>query len=149
MKPIHDMKNRVLAYSFAAFVVGSLSLALSVNASNDAVVQTTGNVTYVSGGVGTESIDRLNALAADFNLKLVFARTSGEYVSGVRVVIADAQGKTLLEATSDGPWFLVKLPNGSYRIAATLADTALNHPASVGPGKTTTVDFRWGSGQQP
>ena len=147
MKPIHRMSKRIMAYTFAALLAGSLTAVSGVSANDDAVVQTAGSVTYVSGGVGTESIDRLNALAADFNLKLVFALTSGEYVSGARVVIADAKGKTLLEATSDGPWFLAKLPSGNYRIVATLADKALNRQVSVGPGKTSTVDFRWGSGQ--
>ena len=136
-----------MAGSFAAFLFGTLSLAPFVSASDDAVVRTAGNVTYVSGGVGTESIERLNALAADFNLKLVFALTSGEYVSGTRVVIADANGRMLLEATSDGPWFLAKLPSGNYRIVATLADTTLNRQVSVGPGETRAVDFRWNSGQ--
>ena len=42
------------------------------------LVQTTGGVSHVSGGVGTDSIDRLNALAGDFNLKLVFALKSGD-----------------------------------------------------------------------
>ena len=140
------MTNKVLAYSLAALLAGSLSFASSVNAEDDAVVRTAGNVNYVSGGVGTESIDRLNALAGDFNLKLVFALTSGEYVSGARVVIADAKGKTMVDATSDGPWFLAKLPNGSYQVVATLADKALKRQVSVGPGKIRTVDFRWGSG---
>lgn len=147
MKPIHGMTRKLMARSFAALLVGTLSLALSVNASDDAV-QSAGSVTYVSGGVGTESIDRLNALARDFNLKLVFALTSGEYVSGVRVVITDAKGNTLLETTSDGPWFLARLPTGNYRIVATLADKSLNRQVSVSPGKNRTVDFRWNSGQQ-
>lgn len=149
MKPIHAVAKTFMAYSFAALMAGSLAAVSGASANDDAVVQTSGSVIYVSGGVGTESIDRLNALAADFNLKLVFARTSGEYVSGTRVVIADAKGKTLLEATSDGPWFLVRLTPGDYRIVATLADKAVNRQVSVSPGKTTTVDFRWGSGQQP
>ena len=147
MKPTHGMTRKFMAGSFAAFLVGTLSLTPSVNASEDAVVQTVGSVAYVSGGVGTESIDRLNALAADFNLKLVFALTSGEYVSGTRVVIADAIGRTLLEATAEGPWFLARLPNGNYQVVATLADKALNRQISVGPGKIRTVDFRWNSGQ--
>ena len=61
MKSIHGMTNKVLAYSLAAFLAGSLSFVSSVNADDDAVVRTAGNVNYVSGGVGTESIDRLNA----------------------------------------------------------------------------------------
>ena len=149
MKPIRGLTKKLTAYSLAAFLAGSLAAVSGVSASDDAVVQTAGSVTYVSGGVGTESIDRLNALAADFNVKLVFAMTSGEYVSGVRVAIADAKGTTLLEATSDGPWFLAKLPNGNYQVIATLAGKALKRPVSVGPGKIRTVDFRWAYGQQP
>lgn len=149
MKPTRGMTKILVVGSFAAFLVGTLSLAPSVNAVDNAVVQTTGSVSHVSGGVGTESIDRLNALAADFNLKLVFALTSGEYVSGARVMISDANGKTLLEATSEGPWFLVKLPKGDYRIVATFADKALNRQVSIGSGKNRTVDFRWISSSQP
>jgi len=148
MKPIRGLTKKLTAYSLAAFLAGSLAAVSGVSASDDAVVQTAGSVTYVSGGVGTESIDRLNALAADFNLKLVFALSSGEYVSGVRVAIADAKGTTVLEATSDGPWFLARLPNGNYQVVATHADKALKRPVSVGPGKIRTVDFRWASGQQ-
>src|SRR5688572_29464440 len=79
-------------------------------ASDDAVIKTVGGVRYVSGGVGTDSIDRLNSLAGDFNLKLVFALKSGSYVSDVGVVIADAKGQTLLDTTSEGPWLLTRLP---------------------------------------
>ncbi len=148
MKPIHGVTKKFMAYSFTALMAGSLAATSSASANDDAAIQTAGTVTYVSGGVGTESIDRLKALAADFNLKLVFAMTSGEYVSGAKVAIADANGKTLLETTSEGPWFLAKLPNGNYRIVATLDDKALNRQVSIGPGKNRTVDFRWTSSQQ-
>ena len=114
-------------------------------ASDDAVVKTTGGVRYVSGGVGTDSIDRLNSLAGDFNLKLVFALKSGSYVSDVGVVIADAKGQTLLDTTSEGPWLLTRLPAGNYQVVATFAGSAVKRQIAVGAEKLRTVDFRWAS----
>lgn len=59
-------------------------------------------------GDGTGSIDRLNSLVGDFNLKLVFALKSGAYLSGVKLTIADAAGKTLVDTASEGPWLLAR-----------------------------------------
>jgi hypothetical protein len=128
-----------------AMLLGAASLVPAANAIGDESVQTAGGVSYVSGGVGTDSIERLNSLAKDFNLKLVFAMKSGDYVSGVKVTIADAAGKTLLDTTSEGPWFLTRLPLGSYQIVATFAGKADKRTIAVGAEKLKTVDFRWSS----
>ena len=129
----------------AAILVGAAPLVPVANAGNDEIVQTAGRVSYVSGGVGTDSIDRLGSLARDFNLKLVFALKSGNYVSAVKVTIADAAGKTLLDTTSEGPWFLTKLPVGKYQIVASFAGKAEKRTIAVGTVKLTTIDFRWAS----
>jgi hypothetical protein len=128
-----------------AILLGAASLVSAADANSDESVQTAGGVSYVSGGVGSASIDRLSSLAKDFNLKLVFALKSGDYVSGVKVTIADAAGKTLLDTTSEGPWFLTKLPAGNYQIVATLAGNAEKRTIAVGAEKLKTIDFRWGS----
>jgi hypothetical protein len=150
MKRISGMKSKSFAHSLAAILLGSAALvpALLPMASaigDDAIVKTAGGVSYVSGGVGTDSIDRLNALAGDFNLKLVFALKSGDYVSDVKVGIADAAGKTLLDITSDGPWLLARLPAGNYQIVATFAGNAEKRQVAIGSAKLMTVDFRWAS----
>lgn len=145
MKRIPGMKTRTLAHGFVAILLGSALVVPVAGANNDAIVRTAGGVPYVSGGVGTESIDRLNSLAGDFNLKLVFALKSGDYVSGVKVTIADAAGKTLLDATSEGPWFLSRLPAGNYQIVATFAGKPEKRAIAVGAEKIRTIDFRWAS----
>lgn len=145
MKRILGMKSKSLARGLAAILLVSASLVPFASADSGEVVHTAGSVSYVSGGVGTESIDRLNSVVRDFNLKLVFALQSGEYVSGVGVVIADARGRTLLDTTSDGPWFLAKLPAGNYRVVATFAGQSEKRTIAVGAGKPRTVDFRWAS----
>ena len=145
MKRILDMKGKSLAHGFAVILLGSASLVSVASASGDAIVQTAGGVSYVSGGVGKESIDRLISLASEFNIKLVFALKSGDYLSGVRVGIADAAGKTLLDTLSEGPWFLARLPAGSYQVVATFEGSALKKQIAVGAAKLRTIDFRWTS----
>lgn len=145
MKLIFDTASKILAYGFVVILFGSASPVFAASANGDAIVQNVGGVSYVSGGVGTTSIDRLNSLANDFNVKLVFALKSGAYVSDVRVTIADATGRTVLDATSDGPWFLTRLPAGAYQIVATLAGQAIKQPLSVDTARLKTIDFRWAS----
>ncbi len=144
MKQIPDMKFKPLAHCLAAALLGLAALA-PVAVASDAVMRTNSGVTYVSGGIGLESIDQLTAISKEFNLKLVFALNSGEYVSNVKVVIADAAGKPLLDTTTDGPWLLTKLPAGNYQIAATFAGTTLKRRATVGAARLGTVDMRWAS----
>lgn len=145
MKRILGMKSKSLAHGLAAILLGSASLLPVASADNDGIVQTSGGVSYVSGGIGSESRDRLGSLARDFNLKLVFAMKSGEYVSGVNVAIANAAGKTLVDATSEGPWFLTRLPAGNYQIVATFAGHAVKRQVAVGAARLTTIDLRWAS----
>ncbi len=145
MKSISDMRNGMFARSFAALLLaGTMLLPMMNNAiSADATVKTTGSIPHVSGGIGEGSLAKMETMARDFNLKLVFALQSGNYVSDVKVVIADAKGKTLLDATSEGPWLLAKLPAGNYQIVATFEGKAVKRSVTVGTAKLQTVDFRW------
>lgn len=145
MKRLLDTKSRLLTHGFAVLLLSFELLVPIASANNDAIVQTAGGVSYVSGGVGTESIDRLSSLARDFNLKLVFALKAGDYVSGVKVTIADAAGKTLVDTLSEGPWFFTSLPAGNYQVVATFAGKAEKRTASVAAKRLKTVDFRWAS----
>ena len=137
--------SRLFTAVVTAITLSVATLVPVANAYSDEIVQTAGGVSYVSGGVGTTSIDRLGSLAKDFNLKLVFAMKSGDYVSDVKVSIADAKGKTLLETMSEGPWFFTKLPAGNYQIVATFAGKAEKRTVAVGAANLRTVDFRWGT----
>lgn len=145
MNRIFDKKGNSLAHAMAALVLATASLVNVASANSDAIVQTVGGMSYVSGGVGKDSIDRLNSLAGDFNLKLVFALKAGDYLSNVKVGISDAAGNTILDALSEGPWFLARLPKGNYQIVATFGGKAEKRGITVGADKLKTIDFRWAS----
>jgi hypothetical protein len=110
---------------------------------NEAILQTAGNVPYVSGGIGIDAINRLDTMTGQFNVKLVFAFRSGEYLSDVKVTIIDAAGKTIMDTMSDGPWFLTKLRPGQYQIVASFAGQSERRTIAVGAARLNTVDFRW------
>ncbi|WP_300320883.1 hypothetical protein [Accumulibacter sp.] len=91
------MKNKFLVHSLLAIAMTCASFVTNASPDGGPVFHEAGGLAYASGGVGEESRQLLSARASEFNLKLVFAMTSGAYTSGVRVAIADAKGKTLLE----------------------------------------------------
>jgi hypothetical protein len=138
------MKNNFLVHGLVAIAMTCGVLLTEARAESNPVVHGAGGFPYMSGGVGEESLQRLSAHASEFNLKLVFAMKSGAYLSNVRVAIADAKGKTLLDTTSEGPWFLTKLPQGNYQVVASHAGKALARPIAVDGTALRTVDFRWG-----
>ena len=137
------MTNLKRITAAVALLLASAALVPVAYTADEEAVRSSGGISYVSGGVGAASTDRLSALAKDFNLKLVFALKSGDYVSGVDVTIADAAGKTLLKANSEGPWFLTRLPAGNFKIAATFDGKTESRTIAVGAEKLRTVDFRW------
>jgi len=103
-----------------------------------------GGVPYASGGIGQDERVALHAGGRDHNLKLVFAeRGSGAYLADVKVVIEGAQGGKILEATSQGPWFLATLPPGGYRISAESRGERLTRSIAISPGKRSELTYYW------
>ena len=137
------MRQRWIRYVFVLWTVALFGSPSALAANGEAVKQS-GDISYVSGGVGDESLERVGALEMGFNVKLVFALQNGEYLSDVKVVIADAVGKPLLEALAEGPVFLAKLPAGRYEVRATVGDVTRMQRLRVGAKEgLKTVQFRW------
>jgi len=108
----------------------------------DEAVTIRGNVSWVSGGVGEESREHLAALAPGFNLRLVLALRSGDYLGDVVVAIADADGREVLQAVSEGPIFMARLPPGRYEVTAMTAGVAQRRKVVVGE-RQAVLHFRW------
>jgi hypothetical protein len=95
-------------------------------------------VAYVSGGVGQDEQQSLQARRADYSFWLTTAvRGTGAHLSGVLVRIREAgSGLLVLDHRMDGPWLFAKLPVGRYEIEATLQDLRLGR-IEVERGTTT------------
>jgi len=77
-----------------------------------------GGLRYMSGGIGTEERDFMKRQAPRYNLRLSFAVNSGQYLSEGKLVIENQDGKQIMGATTNGPWFYVQLPPGKYTVKA-------------------------------
>lgn len=136
----------MILYRFlSAFLLAFMfqGAAFAAESPDTETVVMVGNVSYVSGGIGEESRERLKAFASAFNLKLLLARKSGEYLGDVGVVIADATGAKILTVTAEGPIFMANLPAGTYEVAATTEGQTQKQRVSVVKGKLGTMHFRW------
>jgi hypothetical protein len=101
------------------------------------------DVPFVTGGTGADERADLQAKEKDYNLKIVAAATSGDYVADVWVVIESAAKKSVLETKMDGPILLAKLAPGTYTIKATYGPSTQTRTVSVPAQGLREAGFRW------
>ena len=109
-------------------------------------VQTQGEVTYLSGGIGGDQQAAMRRAAALFPLELQFVETrdaQSVYTAGVEIRIRDRTGKFFLEARSDGKVMLARLPQGQYTITADNSGRVETREVTVETGKHKAVMFQW------
>jgi hypothetical protein len=105
--------------------------------------QTQGDVSFVSGGVGIDERAELQAIQANYNLSLLFSEQGGDYLSDVKVHIADASGNVFLDTVSTGPKLYAKLPSGRYIVTVDVEGKVFRKTATVGGKQRTSLSFVW------
>jgi hypothetical protein len=105
-------------------------------------------ITFVSGGIGLDAKERLQAQSGDYNLRLIFTLAEGNYLADVDVALSDARGNRILQHTADGPFFMAKLPAGQYTVTATYAGKTQTRRVNVGSRGLHTTYLRWPSNPQ-
>jgi hypothetical protein len=106
-------------------------------------IQAAQGIRYVSGGIGESERAELEALAGQFNLRLLFAmRDSGNYLADVRVRILDPSGAVVLSAESKGPWFFAQLPPDVYTVEVSALGQSQWQTARIGQGQSR-LNFYW------
>jgi len=101
------------------------------------------DVPYVSGGVGADSREELLAKEKDYNLKIIVAATSGDFLADVKIVIESARNERVLDATMEGPILLATLAPGTYTIRATSDAQTQAKTVTIASQGLRQVDFRW------
>ncbi len=98
---------------------------------------------FVTGGVGEEELEEINAARGDFNVRLLMAEKSGPYVAGVHVVIVDASNSKILEVDGAGPYLLVRLGVGVYQLQVTYENRRQDRRLDVREGTSQAITFYW------
>ena len=128
-------------------LIASLLLSFGIcspfAAANAQQVQTQQGIDFITGGVGLDEREALEAMAGDFSLKLRFALKGGSYIADVQVRIEDEEGKAVLEGAADGPWFLVDLKPGKYTVRASDPNEKLQRDVQVRDGSQAELVFHF------
>lgn len=132
------MKCTILAAAMAAALAGPAFAQTPAGATTPSA---SAEYPVLSGGVGLEERQAMEAQAGNFNLKLAFAAPSGEYFDNVGVMIARTNGGKVYEGTSDGPWFFIKLPPGRYTVAATMNGKTIHRNVRVPQRSASKLHF--------
>ncbi|MGB6008268.1 carboxypeptidase regulatory-like domain-containing protein [Castellaniella sp.] len=109
-------------------------------------LQHQGSVAYVSGGIGIDESTSFKEAMAKFPLSMTFdqmAQGKGDYVADVKVAIADAHGKPVLDTTAQGPYLLARLPDGRYQVKATYQQQTETRDVTIAGKGSKHLVFSW------
>jgi hypothetical protein len=148
IKNLHQPVVFFFAFSFAVFSLWILAGSIPAQTSAENPPLITRGVSeegfaYMTGGVGTDERKIMQSWGGDYNVKLAFAEMSGVYLSDVELWI-EKDGRAMVHATSNGPWFYIKLPPGEYTVEATYEDeTKQIRNLQVAEGHRVTQLLHW------
>jgi len=141
--------SQLLQRSGAAFaaLLGA-AMSLGAHAADDPLPpeRQAGVASYVSGGIGEGESRRFEAAFKRYPLVVQLFENNGqrgEYTADARVKITNAKGAVVFDEAAEGPFMLLRLPAGDYRIAASLhGHSVADHEVHVtgsGHAKATFV----------
>lgn len=135
------------AFAQASGTVGGtttdMTSAGNANGSGMPQIQQQGDISYVSGGVGSDESTALKSAQHRWPLAMRFTGPGGDYLADVHVRIVGAHDKEVLKADSRGPYMLVKLPPGRYTVHARYKDDDQTRQVNVGRKPGARADFHW------
>jgi hypothetical protein len=99
-------------------LLGSLAAPLPAIAqgAGDPILDANG-IKYACAGVGKAS--RGDPRWPAFPVRLEFAAANGDFLGDPAVTVTDQSGKQVFQAQCNGPWVLIELAPGSYKVHAT------------------------------
>lgn len=116
----------------------ALALAIGVAAAQAATLppeRQAGSVSYVTGGVSDDEAALFKQVRSGYPLAIELVRNNAgkhEYTADAQVRVVDRAGRVVLDAKAEGPFMLVRLPPGSYRVQASLDGQTVEKAVTVG-----------------
>lgn len=120
--------------------------ALSSTPELESKVETVGNITYISGGVGKSAAEAMRSVAKDYALEVVFVQKQGqieEFLAEVNLQIQDAKKNVVLDVVTDGPYLLANLPQGRYLVIAEYEGSVKRQWVRIGIKQHKKIVFWW------
>ena len=109
-------------------------------------IQHAGAIEYLSGGIGKDEATAVEHASRQWPLTLEFAVEEGKhavFTADVHVLVRDAQRRTVLEATTEGPYLLARLQPGHYTVEARRQGQTRHQKVTIVKGRAARAVFVW------
>jgi len=136
----HKIQIALLAGALSASY-GTSTFAEDASAPPQAVSE--GNITYISGGVGSDEEDAIKSEASKYDLLISNAKKNGGFTINAHIVIKNSGGQEILDVDNAGPLFYVNLPSGKYVVQATSRGQQKVQSVNISAPKATDVHLIW------
>ena len=126
-------------------IVCCCAMATDVHAQLVDAVREVNGVTFVSGGIGSDSREQLTEREKFYNFKLITTlEGSGKFVTAASITLTSATGAKLVEHVTDGPILLMGLPAGAYVLSATFRGVTRTRKIQVRANSRLLTEYmRW------
>lgn len=128
-------------------LAGVAALALSAQAHAQMQPMEYNGITYVTGGIGLEEREALQAVQSNYNLRILSSGLQGHFVGESLISVRDKSGAELV-STVAGPVFYANLPAGSYTVVGTYNGQSKTQRVTVGGSKTSRISFAWPASEE-
>jgi hypothetical protein len=103
---------------------------------------------YLNGGFGEEQADLMRSMTSQFPVRMTFSRHNGtrgtdEFVADVKLRVTDSAGQTVVDLASQGPIFLLRLPEGAYSVEAEHNGEVKTRRFEIVSGRHHEIAFSW------
>jgi hypothetical protein len=137
------LSSGLLTFTMALSVPALVTAQQSESFQAGPVVEQQNGIPYATGGVSDAEQAAFEEARSEYNLQLTMALDSGHYLSDIPVRVMDAQGNTVLETTTAGPFLFAQLDPGRYTVEASYNGTVKQHNVDVGAQGSGQIVFTW------
>lgn len=150
---IHNFKvmimktyKTLLLYSAVMLLGANTAASAQMNENYaSATTEPTNEITYITGGIGDEETQGMQAIKENYNLYIMSSNKDGSFTGDTDMTIADASGNVIIASVA-GPLFYADLPDGKYTITAANSGVTQKKTATIRGSKKANVHFVWNSG---
>lgn len=138
MTSLHAMRQ----FALPLLAVLLTTYSLPAIAYEPPAVQTKGDITYITGGIGERETKDMRSQRGKYDLRIVNAGAKGAFTGNMHITIKDKEGNEVLD-TDGGPLFYANLPSGKYTVMAVTNDHEQTKKVDITGNKPSDLRFIW------
>ncbi|PPD13239.1 MAG: hypothetical protein CTY26_00010 [Methylophilus sp.] len=131
-------------WSLTTALVMTLFSSAASFADEVAVQQDAHGIDYVTGGIGSEEVEAMEAFKKQFNLYFLFSEGKvGRVIDDINISITDSKNQTVFALEHAAPRLLLNLPSGKYQAIASYLGSEQRYRFTHDAKKHQRIILNW------